>query len=307
MPVESPEDLYGLPLEQFIPQRAALAKALRSEKRRDEAKEVAALRKPSVAAWAVNQLVRTQGQELKGLFQAGDDLVAAQTAAAEGRRAGDAMRDASRRQREAVTTLLQAAEGLLSSEGQPLSQTTLERVGDTLRAAAIDEEARQQVQAACLTHELRFVGLGLSGRSAAPPKPSKPSQSSKPPQPSTPQKPSKPPKPPKSSKASQPKQPAAEAERQETRRRQEAEAERQRKAALKAARQAETDARRTATRAEKELAAAQAHHTEAAAALTDAESRLNAAEAKAQQAATELRNAARAVQKLETNSSGGNG
>ena len=33
---------------------------LRAEKRRDEAAEVAALRKPSIAAWAVNQLVRTQ-------------------------------------------------------------------------------------------------------------------------------------------------------------------------------------------------------------------------------------------------------
>ena len=54
MTVDSPEDLYGLPLPRFIPERAALVKALRSEKRRDEAAVIAAMRKPSVAAWAVN-------------------------------------------------------------------------------------------------------------------------------------------------------------------------------------------------------------------------------------------------------------
>ena len=167
MPVESPHDLYGLPLERFIPERAALAKALRGEKRRDEAGEVAALRKPSVAAWAVNQLVRTQAKAIAALFDAGDDLVRAQADAAAGKRAGDAIRDASRRQRETVSELTQAAERLLSSDGHPLSQTTLERVGDTLRAAAVDPEARQQVQDGRLTQELRFVGLGV-GEAPAP-------------------------------------------------------------------------------------------------------------------------------------------
>ena len=63
MPVDSPEDLYGLPLSRFIPERDALVKALRSEKRRDDAAAAARMRKPSVAAWAVNQLVRTQAQD----------------------------------------------------------------------------------------------------------------------------------------------------------------------------------------------------------------------------------------------------
>ena len=55
-----PDDLYGLPLDRFVAERGALAKALRADGRRDEASRVAALRKPSVAAWAVNQLARTQ-------------------------------------------------------------------------------------------------------------------------------------------------------------------------------------------------------------------------------------------------------
>ncbi|HEX8105745.1 MAG TPA: hypothetical protein VF533_24225, partial [Solirubrobacteraceae bacterium] len=50
--------LFALPLEEFVPARDALAKALRAEKRREDAKAVAALRRPSLGAWAVNQVVR---------------------------------------------------------------------------------------------------------------------------------------------------------------------------------------------------------------------------------------------------------
>jgi len=163
MSVDSPEDLYGLKLDRFVPSRAALVKRLRGEKRREEAREVAALRKPSVAAWAVNQLVRTQRKALRALFEAGDDLARAQEQAAAGKGGGDAMRGAMHRQRDAVRELLEAAEGLLVSAGQGVSQATKERVGETLRAAANDEDARRQVAGGCLTRELRFVGVGIGG------------------------------------------------------------------------------------------------------------------------------------------------
>ena len=54
------DELYGLPLDEFVPARNALARELKGAGEPAEAAEVAALRKPSVAAWAVNQLVRTQ-------------------------------------------------------------------------------------------------------------------------------------------------------------------------------------------------------------------------------------------------------
>ena len=161
--VDSVDDLYGLALDRFVPTRAALVKRLRGEKRRGRAREVAALRKPSVAAWAVNQIVRTQPEALGALFAAGNDLARAQERAAAGRGGGDAVRDATHRQREVVRELLEAAQGLLGSEGQGVSQATIERVGETLRAAASDEDARGQVAGGCLTRELRFVGLGIGG------------------------------------------------------------------------------------------------------------------------------------------------
>ena len=78
-------ELYGLPLDRFVPERDALAKALRKAGRREEAAEVAALRKPSVAAWAVNQVIRTQGRAVAALFGAGDALQEAHSQLLDGR------------------------------------------------------------------------------------------------------------------------------------------------------------------------------------------------------------------------------
>lgn len=161
-----PHDLYGLPLDRFTPERNALAKELRAEGQGEEATRVAAMRKPSVAAWAVNQLVRTQRREVKELFGAGDALQKAQSELLAGRGDAGALRDAADRERDAVDTLTAKARGLLSAEGHELTRATLERVSETLNAAALDEAARAQVQDGCLHRELRHVGLG--GAFAAP-------------------------------------------------------------------------------------------------------------------------------------------
>jgi hypothetical protein len=170
VPVDSAHDLYGLPVEQFIPERTALAKTLRGKKRREDAAEVVGMRKPSVAAWAVNQLIRTQGKTIQALFEAGDELARAQAGAASGQRTADVMRDAAQRQRDTLDELLKAAEGLIGSDGHSLSPATVDRVADTLRAASIDEASRQQVADGCLTQELHFSGLGIGDLSASPPK-----------------------------------------------------------------------------------------------------------------------------------------
>ena len=62
--------LYGLPLDEFTRERDALARRLRGEGERDGAAEVAALRKPVLAAWVVNQLARRRKAEMRELLQA---------------------------------------------------------------------------------------------------------------------------------------------------------------------------------------------------------------------------------------------
>lgn len=167
-----PSDLYGVPLEQFTEQRNALAKALRREGRRDEATAVSKLRKPSAAAWAVNQLVRTQSREVDRLFGTGDELQKAQADLLAGSTEPGELRRAVDAERAAVDRLTEKARGLLSSDGHELTSATLERVSETLHAAALDEDARASVRDGRLERELRHVGLGaLQAGTTSPRKP----------------------------------------------------------------------------------------------------------------------------------------
>jgi hypothetical protein len=163
MAADEADDLYGLALDAFVPERDALAKRLRADGKRDEADAVKALRKPSVAAWAVNQVVRSQPKEARALWKAGDDLIGAQEALLAGKGDAAALRTAVEDERAAVDGLLEAARGLLTGEGRDLGETTLERVRETLHAGAIDAEAREDVAAGRAVRERAHAGLGPFG------------------------------------------------------------------------------------------------------------------------------------------------
>jgi hypothetical protein len=161
--------LYGLPLDAFVPERDALAKRLRADKRREDADAVKALRKPSVAAWAANQVLRSQPGQRDALLEAGDALRAAQEDLLAGRGDAAAARAAGEAERRAVGDLVAAARGLAREGGFPTA-TVLDRVRETLHAAATDDEARAEVEAARITRERRPAAFaGLEGFAAAPP------------------------------------------------------------------------------------------------------------------------------------------
>lgn len=264
------DDLYGGPFDRFVPERTELAKALRTQGRRKDAAEVAALRKPSLGAWAVNQLIRTQGRSVQELLGAGDALRAAHEQAAAGRGDAQTLRQATQDERAAVETLVQAARGLLTSDGHELSSTVIERVAETLQAAALDPEARALVREGRLERELRHVGLGFLGDLSAAP-------------------------------ATAPAKRKATAQKPEQDRDQKAQArERERAKAVKDARAAEKDARRERERAQRAAESAQAHLDKAAAALDAAEHELAEAQAQAQAAAAAHDQAARALDRVQT-------
>jgi hypothetical protein len=254
-----PRDLYGLPLERFTEERNALAGELRRAGRRDDAAAVAKLRKPSVAAWAVNQLVRTQQRGTAAVFAAGDALRQAQSDLLAERADPGALRRAITQERAAVERLTEIARGLLSSSGQELSPARLEQVSETLHAAALDDDARAKVQDGCLERELRHVGLGALGAGGT--------EGTSRPQPAT---------------AKRPRSGKAEARRGDE----------------SAARRLEAEARRRAERAARELAAAQARRERAAEALRGAEQALAQARKLAAEAASEHERAKQALERL---------
>jgi hypothetical protein len=228
------------------------------------------MRKPSLAAWAVNQLVRTQRRAVAALFDAGDALARAQSELLAGRGDPSALREAGKRERASVAKLLEAARGLLSSEGHELSPAMLERVSETLHAAALDEHARAEVEHGCLHTELRHIGLGadqaVPGRASRRSSPEKPRPSRK--------------------------AAAGDAERRS------AQAERERSERLTATRRAEAEARRAAERAQRALKSAEQRRNGAAHSLAKAEAALAEARVRAEEAAVTHERARHALEKL---------
>src|SRR3954453_16362459 len=155
-PDERVARLYGLPLDRFTAERNALAAALSSEGDRDAAAAVKALRKPSAAASAVNQLVRAEPELVEALLGAGGELRQAHRQAASGRGA-EQLRAAAEAERAAVEQLMARAPAVLR---RAPSGALHESIRNTLHAASSDDDARELVRTGSLTHELRPVGLG---------------------------------------------------------------------------------------------------------------------------------------------------
>ncbi len=148
---EATEELYGLDPADFVPARNALVRRLRTDGQRDLARRVADLRRPSPAAWAVNQLARRQRGALDELLRLGDTLRRAQNQTLAGADAA-LLRQAGRARREAVAALASSAVDLLAERGQGGAHHT--EIAATLEAASLDPQAGGEVAAGRLTSAL---------------------------------------------------------------------------------------------------------------------------------------------------------
>ena len=181
--VEATAELYGLDPKDFVPGRNELAKRLRNAGDRQLAAEVAKLRRPSPAAWAVNQLARRHRDELEELVRLGEALRAAQDGALSGAESGD-LRQAGRTRRDAVSRLVGLAEALLEQRGGGAG-THAGEVASTLEAASLDAEAATAVLAGRLSDRLQPPsGFGVSDLPDPEPRP--PAKSATEPEPESP-------------------------------------------------------------------------------------------------------------------------
>ena len=214
-------------------------------------------------------------RQLRELFTAGDALPKVQSDVLAGRADGRALSQAAERERAAVSVLVDAARELLVADGLAVSASVLERVGETLHAAALDDEAREPVGQGRLERELRHVGLGMgAGGDVAEPAKRRPAATAR-----------------RASASDE----AEERQRAEARERAEAQ---ERAEALKRATAAESEARRRATRAAKAEDAAERARARAAEALAQAEQALKAAREAAKAAETAHRKAERELRRL---------
>ncbi|KOX01971.1 MULTISPECIES: hypothetical protein [unclassified Streptomyces] len=143
------DELYGLRPEEFVATRDR--RALDARKAGDQAlaKEIGALRRPSLAAWVSNLLVRRQPEQVQPLLGLGEEL----------RRAhreldGTQLRKLARRQNEVIGALGRQARQLAAQAGHPVGEGVQREVEETLHAALADPEAAREWAAGRLVKPL---------------------------------------------------------------------------------------------------------------------------------------------------------
>jgi hypothetical protein len=147
------QELYGVGLSEFTPARNARARELKDG---DVmlSKQIAALKKPSPAAWAINVLARERQEQLEELVALGGAMRGAQEDLDR-----DALTRLGKQRRSAVSTLVAEAKALGADRGQKLSASVASEVEQTLQAATVDVDAASAVLSGRLLRALDGSGF----------------------------------------------------------------------------------------------------------------------------------------------------
>jgi len=162
------DELYGLQPGEFTSARDTRAKEVRHDGDREAADAIKGMRKPTVAAWALNQLARRRPKDVERLVKAGEKLrVAQEELLAGGDRA--AFQEAASGERDLVADLSADATAMAGEAGER-SSGLQEKIAETLHAAALDEDTADELRAGRLVREREAIGgFGGAGGGLAPP------------------------------------------------------------------------------------------------------------------------------------------
>jgi hypothetical protein len=147
------DELFASEPKEFTGARDALVRDLKAADLAEEATEVKALRKPTVAVAAVNRIARTHPDEVAALVEIGAELAALQADANADR---EELRELTRQRR---TLLLRLTEQAAATTERP--DAARSSITATLDTASLDDALRDDLQRGRLTQELspatRFV------------------------------------------------------------------------------------------------------------------------------------------------------
>jgi len=148
-------ELYDADPQEFTDRRKALAAAARAAGDAAAAKQIAALRKPTRAAWVVNRLARTDPGAAARLASLAAALQAAQQA-----KDGPRLRELSAARGPLIDALAGQA---LDAAGVPDPPAGLrEEVSATLTAALADPDVAAGFASGTLTHAVQWAGFGVT-------------------------------------------------------------------------------------------------------------------------------------------------
>ncbi|MEV1080548.1 hypothetical protein AB0I98_20190 [Streptomyces sp. NPDC050211] len=158
------DELYGLRPEDFTAARAVRVAAARTAGDRALAERIGKLRRPSLAAWASNLLVREQPEQIEPLLKLGEALRQAHQDLD-----GAQLRALSRQQRSLISALSRQAGQLAASAGHPISEDAQREIESTLHSVLADPEAAREWATGRLAKPLTAtVGFPAASPSAKP-------------------------------------------------------------------------------------------------------------------------------------------
>ncbi|GAA2467031.1 hypothetical protein [Terrabacter carboxydivorans] len=149
------EQLYAVPPARFTPLRSELVAEARAAGEKALATSIGGLRKPTVAAWAVNHFVREHRDEV-------DELRSFAALLREAQRTLDAeqLRLLGRERARRVDALADRVAEVAAQDGQKLGAGVAQEVRETLTALIADEEAEASVLTGALVRALSYSGFG---------------------------------------------------------------------------------------------------------------------------------------------------
>ncbi|MBL7254819.1 hypothetical protein [Paractinoplanes lichenicola] len=146
--------LYESPPEGFVAARTAAIDDARKAGDRATAKRLAALKKPTVAAWVVNLLALRKPELIEELVELSSSLREAQRGLD-----GAALRELTNQRRQVVSALVTAASKLARAE-EPALKLPLGEVEATLTAALAEPDIAAQVRTGRLIRAATYAGFG---------------------------------------------------------------------------------------------------------------------------------------------------
>jgi hypothetical protein len=154
-------ELYAVEPPAFVAARSAAAREARDAGDRELADAIGKLRRPALAAWAVNLLARDDVAGLARLLALGGKLREAHQ-----QMRGEVLQRLSRQRQDMLAALAGRARQLAADAGHPLGTEAAQQVVQTLGAALADPEVGREVQQGCLITPLQYAGFGPASAGA---------------------------------------------------------------------------------------------------------------------------------------------
>jgi len=146
------DELYAAAPDEFVLVRSRVERELKAAGEAEAAKEVHRRRRPHLAAWATNQLVRRNADDLAGLLDVTARVAQAQHGAVRGG-GGDDLRELTRERNEIIDRLTSEGVQLLRGHA-PKPDTYRDNIAATLDAASLDPARSDDLRTGRLTHPL---------------------------------------------------------------------------------------------------------------------------------------------------------